>query len=225
MKRIMLAATLLLATAVQAEEMMFYERPSFMAESMPLKIDCSMSTEHYGRCLADYKAPASVVVKVTDQSGQRVQVKEVNPLITVTCRQSICANDRTGEPVGEVDMSALDPSYTISWTMIDGYYLVHDPKTGVWAYKRGFGPKADKYPPYAIFTEPVQKMSSNTDSNTYDVTCLPNSDTCDFKGQQVTRQELVKLIPKKNSQWCDNEFCYATEFFEGVIGINPDGYL
>lgn len=225
MKRIMLAAALLLATAVQAEEMMFYERPAFMAETMPQKIDCVATSPRDFKCTGDYKAPAYVPVKVSDSNGQNIKVQQINPLFTVTCMGGMCSDDRTKAPIGDVIMNDPNDLMPIGVIMIDGYYLYNDNKTGLWAYKRGFGPKADQYPPYAIFKEPVQKMSSNTRSDTYDVWCSPQLDTCDLNGKQVNRSELSKLIPKVTSEWCDNEFCYATEFFEGVVGINPAGFL
>ncbi len=228
MKRIMLAAFLLLATAAQAEEMMFYERPAFMADSMPLKIDCVATSPRSLKCTGDYKAPAFVPVKVVDSSGHNLRVERANPLFTGTCMGGMCSDDRNKAPIGDVILNDTSDLMPVRFVLIDGYYIFHDPKnpqSGVWAYKRGFGPLADKYPPYAIFTESVQRMSSNTDSNTFDVWCSPQSDTCDFNGKQVARQELAKLMPKKSSEWCDMEFCYATESFEGVIGINPGGSL
>lgn len=240
MKRIMVTAALLLTTTIQAEELSYYERPSFMAESMPLKIDCVMKTNHYGTCLGKYQASESVVVKVSTKNGQNVRVTNVNPLIPVSCQQSICSNDRTGEPIGEVDMSKLAPSYVINWTMIDGYYLIHDPKTGVWAYKRGFGPKGDKYPPYAIYTEShsanlttgktasseVVKLNhpeNQTYSNAevWPVWCEAGKSNCDVAGQAKDKQKLFKEIPIASWGYCQGDFCYGDESLTDIIGLNP----
>lgn len=240
MKIIMIAVTLLLTSAAYAEGLSYYERPSFMAESMPLKIDCVMKTNHYGNCLGNYQAPESVVVKVSDSNGQNVRVTNVNPLIPVSCQQSICSNDRTGEPVGEVDMSKLAPSYVINWTMIDGYYLIHDPKTGVWAYKRGFGPKGDKYPQYAIYTEsgsakiaPQSGASgaivklNHPESQTYSnaeiwpVWCATGKSTCDVAGQTKDKKQLFKEMPVASWGYCQGDFCYGDDALSDVIGLNP----
>jgi hypothetical protein len=203
----------------------FYERPPFMAESMPRKIDCVLQSSHYGQCLGGYTAPSSMHVKIANPDGSDVHVTTINPLVTVDCQQGICSETTSHRPVGDLKMVHLPPEYIIRWTMVDGYYLYHD-DSGVAAYKRGFGPLADKYPPYQIITEPVQRMQTLTDTTgTYDVVCLPASDTCTYKGKVVDRAALSQLIPKKRSDWCDQEFCYANKFGEGVVGLNPDGLL
>lgn len=214
----------LLSLSASAAEFAFYERPPFMAESMPKKIDCVLKSDHYGNCLGGYNAPATVPVKVSTTEGREIHVRNVNPLVTVSCQQSVCANDFNNSPVGDLQMGHLPATHIINWTMIDGYYIYHDPKAGVFAYKRGFGPLADKYPPYQIVTEPVQRMSTLVDTKgTYDVVCLPQSDDCKFEGKVVSRDELAKLLPEKSSEWCDQVFCYSNEFAEGVVGLNPDG--
>ncbi|MNQ80885.1 hypothetical protein D3C85_958830 [compost metagenome] len=224
MKKIIAAVAFLLTTVVHAEEMVFYERPSFMAESMPLKIECKFVQAYTFTCFEKYELPGMVNAKVVNTSGGNLRVHQVPTTYVASCSQGMCVSQRDQTPVGDVDFAALQGHSFIAQTF-DGYYLDKDDKEHLVAYKRGFGPKADQYPPYAIFKEPVQRMSSNTSKDTYDVICLPNSDTCRFKDQQVDRSELSKLIPKKSSKWCDTEFCYATEFFEGVVGINPDGSL
>jgi hypothetical protein len=227
MKRINLllwvAASLISLTA-HAKEYAFYERPSFMAESMPKKINCILKSEYYGTCLGDYTSTADVPVKISTGEGTPVQVKYVNPLVSVSCQQGVCVNDFNDTPVGDLHMEHLPASYTINWTIIDGYYIYHDTQKGVFAYKRGFGPLADKYPPYQIITEPVQRMSTLVDTTgTYDVVCLPQSDDCRFGDRRIPRSDLSKYIPKKSSEWCDQVFCYSNEFAEGVVGLNPEG--
>ena len=227
MKRINLllwVATALLSLTAQAKEFAFYERPPFMANDMPKKIDCVLKSEHYGNCLGGYNASATVPVKVSNVNGTEIHVRYVNPLVSVSCQQNVCVNETNQTPVGNLVMDTLPTTHVINWTMIDGYYIYHDTQKGVFAYKRGFGPLADKYPPYQIVTEPVQEMSTLVDkTGTFDVVCLPQSDTCRFENRTITRDELAKFIPEKTSDWCDQIFCYANEYGEGVVGLNPDG--
>ncbi len=225
MKRITLVLlSMLVCLSASAEELMFYERPAFMADSMPLKIECKFVRAYTFTCFENHELPAVVNAKVVNTLGGNLRVQQVPTTYIASCGQGMCVSQRDQTPVGDVDFAVLKGHSFIAQTF-DGYYLDKDDKEHLVAYKRGFGPKADKYPPYAIFTEPTQRMSTNTRTDTFDVWCSPQSDTCDFNGKQVARQELSKLIPKKSTEWCDMEFCYATEYFDGVVGINPDGSL
>jgi hypothetical protein len=224
-KALLCVAGTLLGSSAFAD-VAFYERPPFMAESMPRVISCVLQSSHYGNCQGGYTAPADMQVKVANPDGSDIRARTINPLVTVFCKQGICSESISHQVVGSLRMDNLPADHMIRWTMIDGYYLYHDADKGVFAYKRGFGPLADKYPPYQIITEPVQRMSTLVDTTgTYDVVCLPASDDCKYNGNIVSRDELSKLIPKKGSDWCDNEFCYSNEYGEGVVGLNPDGFL
>lgn len=221
---ILLAVLSVFSITASAAELMFYERPAFMADTMPVKINCNQPASFVVNCKGDYKAPAFIMAKSIMSDGSNLQVVRIDPIVHVTCQNGMCAQNDNRAPVGELLVPA-DVYSVYRVEMIRGYYLHHDAKSGVWAYKRGFGPLADKYPPYAIYTEPTQYMSTVTDDNVYDVTCMPDSDTCDYQGNQVGRRELKNYIPTKTSEWCDNEFCYSNSSYDGVIGINPDGFL
>lgn len=223
MKRIdlLLGVAVLLFTASSHAEVAFYDRPAFMAESMPKAIKCQRQSTHYGNCLGGYNAPASMVVTVSRPDGTDKHQRTINPLVTVYCDQNVCKEATTDTVVGQ-----FRTRNRVRWTMIDGYYIHRDPVEGDVAYKRGWGPEADRYPPYQIATEPVQRMSTLVDySDTYEVYCQAEEDKCDFQGRKVDRSELPKLIPKKASDWCDQFFCYKNEYGEGVVGLNPEGLL
>lgn len=224
-KMLLCVAFAIFGLNAHAAELMFYERPVFMAETMPLSIKCKYIGPYSYTCFEDHVLPAMVNVKVVNKTdGGSLRVIKTATTYMATCSQGMCVSHYNQAPVGDVDFASLE-GHAFTAQTFDGYYLDKDDSEHLVAYKRGFGPKADQYPPYAILKEPVQKMSSNTRTDTYDVWCSPQSDTCDFNGKQVPREELSSVIPKRTSEWCDNEFCYATEFFDGVIGINPSGFL
>ncbi|ARV77449.1 hypothetical protein FDI21_gp262 [Pseudomonas phage Noxifer] len=217
---LLLAAVSLFGAAAHAE-VTFYDRPAFMAEDMPRVIKCQRQSTHYGNCLGGYMAPASMVVNVSRPDGTDRHTRTINPLVTVFCDQNVCKESTTAQVVGR-----FPTQNRVRWTMIEGYYLYRDPVEGDLAYKRGWGPQADQYPPYQIATEPVQHMSTLVDySGTYQVYCQAQDDLCDFNGRKVNRADLPKLMPKKTSEWCDQFFCYKNEYGEGVVGLNPDGLL
>ena len=239
MKRIMLAAALLLATAVQAEETMFYERPAFMAETMPQKIECTMSNPEMGHCLGTYGKPNVVSVKVSTPQGQNVRVARVSAVQQILCQGGMCANTDTQAPAGDVVVkSAFMGNGT--FFIVENYYLFQEENGAVNAYKRGFGPQGDKYPPYAIYTEPnpasitardsaadeVVKLN-NPENQTYGnaevwpVWCEAGKSTCNVAGQAKDKDALFKEMPMASWGYCQGDFCYGDESLTDVIGLNP----
>ncbi len=239
MKRIMLAAALLLATAVQAEETMFYERPAFLAESMPLKIACRDTQPYFLTCYGDIKMPGLVKAKVVNTSGGNLHVQQVQSTYVATCSDGMCVNQNNQTPVGDVDFPQLK-GHGIIVEVFEGYYLAKDEKGYLAAFKRGFGPQGDKYPPYAIYTEPnpasitardsaadeVVKLN-NPENQTYGnaevwpVWCEAGKSTCNVAGQAKDKDALFKEMPMASWGYCQGDFCYGDESLTDVIGLNP----
>ena len=217
--RLAVLAVMSLVVASANAALTFYDRAAFMADAMPRVIKCKRLSTHYGNCLGGYNAPAKMVVNVSRPDGTDRHQRTINPLVTVYCDDGVCKESVTGTEVGR-----FPTRNRVHWTMIEGYYLYRDAVEGDLAYKRGWGPMADHYPPYVIVTEPVQPMSTLVDySGTYEVFCPVDSDQCTLGGRSVERTELPKLLPKKSTAWCDQFFCYKNEYGEGVVGLNPTG--
>ena len=51
--------------------------------------------------------------------------------------------------------------------------------------------------------------------------CPPKNDYCSYQGRSYTREELMDVIPKVRSEYCDDMLCYTPDF-QHIIGINPD---
>lgn len=239
MKRFMIAATLLLTTAVHAEELMYYERPAFMAETMPLKIECKFARAYTFTCFEKYELPGMVNAKVVNTSGGNLRVKQVPTTYVATCAQGMCVSQRDQSPVGDVDFAVLKGHSFIAQTF-DGYYLDKDDKEHLVAYKRGSGPKAEKYPPYAIYTEasstninaktvatPQMVKLNHPENQTYStaevwsVWCEAGKVTCDVAGKAKDKAKLFKEMPVASWGYCQGDFCYGDESLTEVIGLNP----
>lgn len=239
MKKIMVALTLLLTTAAHAEEIVFYERPIFMTEDMPLKLECKHTGGFSFTCFENQALPRTAKVKVVDSNGRNLRVHTVPVSYIATCSEGICVNQRDQTPVGDVDFDILNGN-TLYAQAIEGYYLDKNEKGHLVAYKRGFGPKADKYPPYAIYSEfgstniapqsgasdEVVKLNhpeNQTYSNAevWPVWCETGKSTCDIAGQAKDKKQLFKEIPVASWGYCQGDFCYGDESLSDVIGLNP----
>lgn len=68
---------------------------------------------------------------------------------------------------------------------------------------------------------PAQIGEPSQEPKVYDIWCSPQSDTCDYEGQDIPRQEVYRYIPYKQTPWCDSMFCYKDSAQDEVVGSNP----
>lgn len=68
---------------------------------------------------------------------------------------------------------------------------------------------------------PAQIGEPSQELKVYDVWCDPKSDTCDYQGQDIPREQMHQYIPYMDTPWCDSMFCYKTNAYDEVVGSNP----
>lgn len=239
-KRSMLAAaTLLLATAVQAEERMFFERPIFMTNKVPESIPCERRSGLISECAV--VLPAKYPAKVVNADGSGLKIEQVDTFAQILCTFGTCFDEMTQAPAGEVSRPyGAAENMASRWYVNAGMYLHQDATGKVTAWKQGFGPLGDKYPPYAIYTEPnpesiaargsaddeVVKLN-NPEDQTYSnaevwpVWCQDGKSTCDVAGQVKDKEVLFKEMPTASWGYCQGDFCYGDTSLTDVIGLNP----
>lgn len=199
-----------------------YDRPAFMAESMPERIPCEYNNRAaLWECVGDVVLlPSQIAVKVIDNGNVRVEF--VNTIVKAACHMGVCFNTATRASVGDAQPTMAAGAYaTTQWHLYEGYYLTADTDGKVYAFKNGYGPKGSSYPPYRIHTEAADKPLAKA-KGTFDVYCSPRSDTCTFgaDNREVEREDLPKLMPVGGSDNCIDEFCYND--YQEIIGLNPD---
>lgn len=239
MKTIMLAATLLLATVVQAEERMFFERPIFMTNKVPESIPCERRSGLVSECAV--VIPAKYPAKVVNADGSGLKIEQVDTFAQILCTFGTCFDEKTQAPAGEVSRPyGAAENMASRWYVNAGMYLYQDASGKVTAWKRGLGPHGDKYPPYAIYTEAdtanitarastsdeVVKLN-NPENHTYSnaevwpVWCEPGKSTCDVAGEAKDKEALFKEMPLASWGYCQGDFCYGDVSLTDVIGLNP----
>ena len=239
MKRIMIAVTLLLTATVQAEERMFYERPIFMTDKVPESISCERRTGLISECAV--VIPAKYPAKMVNANGSGLKIVQVDTFAQIFCTFGTCFDEKTQAPAGDVSRPyGAEENMASRWYVNEGMYLYQDDSGKVTAWKRGFGPKSDKYPPYAIYTEsnsanitaresasnevvklnhPENQTYSNAD--VWPVWCETGKSTCSLAGKEQNREQLFKKIPVATWGYCQGDFCYGDESLTEAIGLNP----